>query len=49
MQHIADFPLDAIHLYKQPQHPAMKLKMIAFLDSYVHETGLSLHSNLCCG
>ena len=38
MQHIADFPLNIIHLYRQPQHPGvmlLQLKIIAFLDPYM--------------
>ena len=38
MQHITNFPLDAVHLYRQPQNPAVtlpQLKIIAFLDPYM--------------
>ena len=50
MQHITDFPLDAIHLYRQPQHAAMTkplLKIIASLDGSIYETGPFEKQILC--
>ena len=41
MQHITDFPLDTIHLYRQPQHPAT-IKNNWILEP-LHATGLFIY------
>ena len=52
MQHITDFPLDAVHLYRQPQHSAVtepQLKIVAFLDPYMKLAYCESIICICCG